>query len=126
MSCDASNNVLDNINFGGYRIGVVDFDTGSCYTFTNKKAVNIQEAEAFAVLKTVEVAASLNYKKIIIQLDNKSVAENSISGKASKFIEIANSKGIDFILKWVPRTENSDADLASRQKINVTPKSEWI
>jgi hypothetical protein len=126
LSCGASKNMLNGKFFGGFRIGVVDFTSEETFTFINTKANNITQAEAFAVLKAVEVAIKLEYTSILIRTYNMLVANDNLTGKAKRYMQLAKEKPIEFELEWLTDENEKAAIFASKQKIEVTPKSEWI
>lgn len=128
FNCDASENKLEGKLLKGHRIGVIHRDSGECHTFTNQQTSKIQDAEAFAVLKTIEVAKNMGFKKIIVLTDNQTVAKRELDRKSKgfKYLQIADEKGVEYILEWIPRGQNVEADKVSRMKIKVRPRKEWI
>lgn len=111
----------------GYKVAVLSEDGGIMETFVNRKASNSLMAEAWAVLKAIEVAAKSGLKEITVVSDAISSFEHPAHDGAV-YLRIAKAKsnenGLSVDFAFVPGVENPADALSRKVTVLEIPKAD--
>lgn len=119
MSCGSVPNYKPSRGHDGYLINIINHDTAELLTFTNTKAQSSLDADAYAILKSVEIANVNGYPHITIETSNPYIynATTAPNSAAAKYLWVATKKDIDFVIVLIPESENCAVGVSDRKPL---------